>query len=273
MKFKKTMILNFIFLFGILMVLTSCNQSSEPPVDNWQLVWQDDFNSAAGSLPDSTNWVYDIGTGWGNNQLEYDTNRPQNVSTDGNGNLVITALKESYNGQQYTSARITTKGKFEFTYGKIEARMQLPWGQGIWPAFWMLGSNIDVVPWPGCGEIDIMELFGQQPYRVMGSLHGPGYSGGNALTQHYDLFDGRFDTGFHTFTAEWGENYVKFFVDGNLYQTFVPSDANGTWVFNHPFYIILNLAVGGNPPGSPNSSTVFPQKMIIDYVRVYQQGQ
>lgn len=272
MNYPKTRFFLLAILILTLIGLNACSQTSNPESQNWQLVWQDEFDGPAGTSPDSTKWGYDIGTGWGNAQLEFDTDRPSNVSMDGSGNLVIKAIKEPYQGQQYTSARITTKGKYDFTYGKIEARMQLPWGQGIWPAFWMLGSNIDVVPWPGCGEIDIMELFGNQPFRVLGSLHGPGYSGSNPITRHFDLFNDRFDTGFHTFTLEWRENNIKWFVDGQLYSTITPSDASGEWVFNHPFYMILNLAVGGNPPGNPNSSTVFPQTMIVDWVRVYKEA-
>jgi len=175
-----------------------------------------------------------------------------------------------YKGQSYTSARISTKGLYQFTYGKIEARIKSPWGQGIWPAFWMLGANIDSVTWPGCGEIDIMEEQGQLPSRNHGSIHGPGYSGTASLTKQYDLVNDRFDNDFHTFSLEWSVNTLKFFVDGVLYETVTNADVSGTWVFNHPFYIILNLAVGGSWVGAPSSTgTIFPQTMLVDYVRVY----
>ncbi|RMG25510.1 MAG: glycoside hydrolase family 16 protein, partial [Methanobacteriota archaeon] len=169
-----------------------------------------------------------------------------------------------------TSARITTKGLFETQYGRIEARMKLPYGQGIWPAFWMLGSNIDEVGWPDCGEIDIMEYRGQKTSRVHASLHGPGYSGSAPVTGSFDLPNGRFDLAFHVFAAEWDKDYVAFYVDDHRYLKVDIEDVPGEWVFNHPFFIILNLAVGGNYVGPPDASTVFPQTLLVDYVRVYQ---
>ena len=251
-------------------MFAACKNVNSPEETKWQIIWQDEFNGAANQLPDSTKWAYGIGTGWGNAQLEYDTNRPENVSQDGLGNLVIKAMKESYQGQGYTSARISTKGKYQFAYGKIEARIKSPWGQGIWPAFWMLGSNDDSVTWPACGEIDIMEMQGQLPSRNHGSVHGPGYSGTGSITKPFNLNNDRFDNGFHTFGVEWGTDYVKFFVDDILYQTISPADVTGKWVYDHPFYIILNLAVGGSWVGAPSStSTIFPQTMLVDYVRVY----
>ena len=149
--------------------------------------------------------------------------------------------------------------------------MKLPWGQGLWPAFWMLGRNIDAVGWPNCGEIDIMEFRGQETSTIHGSLHGPGYSGGNPVTGSYDLPNGRFDAGFHLFAVEWGDDYIEFFVDDKRYQTVKKDDVPGNWVFNQPFFIILNVAVGGNYVGPPNASTVFPQTMLVDYVRVYEE--
>lgn len=253
----------------ISILLLNCTDSTGPEGREWNLVWQDEFNGSAGQLPDSTKWGFDIGTDWGNAQLEYDTDRPENASLDGNGNLAIIARKESYMGSAYTSARINTKGLFEKQYGRIEARMKLPWGQGLWPAFWMLGSNIDAVGWPNCGEIDIMEYRGQKTSRVHGSLHGPGYSGGQPVTDSYDLPNGRFDTAFHLFAVEWGEDYIEFFVDDKRYQTVEKGDVPGDWVFDHPFFILLNVAVGGNYVGPPNANTVFPQTMLVDYVRVY----
>jgi len=255
------------------LVFVSCDNPGEPiPVptpEDWSLIWQDEFDGPAEQSPDSTKWDYDIGTDWGNDQLEYDTDRPSNVSLDGEGNLAIIARKESYLGREYTSARIVTRDLFEPFYGRIEARIKLPTGQGIWPAFWMLGNDIETVSWPQCGEIDIMEYRGQQPDIVYGSLHGPGYSAGNALSRRYTLEEGRFDTGFHNFAVEWRPGEIKWYVDSVLYLTAGPAQVGGEWVFDHPFYIILNIAVGGHFVGDPDETTVFPQTMLIDYIRVY----
>ena len=258
-----------IFIIG----LTSCSETSGPEERNWQLVWQDEFDGPAGQSPDSANWTYDIGTDWGNNQLEYDTDRPENVSLDGNGNLAITARAEAYMGSPFTSARIKTQGLFDQTYGRFEARIKMPWGPGIWPAFWLLGANIDTVAWPQCGEIDIMEYRGQEPTTIHGSVHGPGYSGGQAITKSFDLIGDRFDNDFHIYSIEWGGDYIDFFVDENYYQRITPNDLTGAWVFNHPFFIILNVAVGGDYVGFPTTGTPFPQTMLVDYVRVYQEVQ
>jgi len=252
-------------------MLGNCDTSTEPEAPNWQLVWQDEFDGETNSLPDATKWGFDIGSGWGNDQLEYDTNRRENASLNGQGHLVIVARKENYQGYAYTSARIHTRDLFEQTYGRFEAKILLPWGQGIWPAFWLLGANEDEVGWPECGEIDIMEYRGQEPYRVHGSLHGPGYSGSKPVTDNYDLYNDRFDAGFHVFAVEWSPNAIKWTVDDKLYQTVARADLPGPWVFDHPFYIIVNLAVGGNYVGMPSESTVFPQTMVVDYVRVYQE--
>ena len=237
----------------------------------WKLVWSDEFNGAAKSLPDQTKWTYDLGaSGWGNNELENYTSTLANAQLDGNGNLVISAL---HTASGYTSARLKTQGKFTTTYGKIEARMKIPYGQGIWPAFWMLGSDIDTAGWPACGEIDIMENIGREPSIVHGSMHGPGYSGGSALTAAYTLPNGqKFSGDFHIFSVVWSPQSVEFFVDGNSYEkvaaTSIP--AGTQWVFNKPFFLLLNVAVGGSWPGYPDSSSQFPQTMTVDYVRVYQ---
>jgi beta-glucanase (GH16 family) len=261
----------------LLISLAGCSINDKQQLENhnWKLSWSDEFDGVAGSLPDAAKWSYDIGTGnngWGNNELEYYTNRPQNISQDGNGNLVITAIKENYQGSSYTSARIKTKGIFEQKYGRFEAKIKSPYGQGLWPAFWMLGNNVDTDSWPLCGEIDIMEIKGQLPSVVYGTLHGPGYSGANAISNSYTLINNRFDTDFHIFAVEWNENKIDFFVDNYLYKRINKSDveAKGKWVYDHPFFLILNLAVGGNFLGFPNSQTTFPQKLTVDYVRVYQ---
>ncbi|HYH00845.1 MAG TPA: glycoside hydrolase family 16 protein [Terriglobales bacterium] len=248
-----------------------------PTNGTWTLVWNDEFEGADGSSPDSTKWTMETGTGsngWGNNELETYTSRPENARQQG-GSLVITAIKETFTGtdgqtRQYTSARLKTQNKFTQKYGRFEARIKVPSGQGLWPAFWMLGDDITTVSWPACGEIDIMENIGREPNIVHGSLHGPGYSGGSPLTGSYTLPSGNFSDDFHVFSVEWEPNVVRFYVDGNLYQTRTPSDTNGNqWVFSHPFFMLLNVAVGGGWPGSPDQNTQFPQTMLVDYVRVY----
>ncbi len=248
-------------------MLAGCGDPLSP---NWKLAWSDEFDGAIGTLPSAANWRFDIGTDWGNAQLEYDTNLPANASLDGAGNLVITARRESSNNRAYTSARITTQGLHETKQGRYEARMKLPTGRGMWPAFWLLGANVGTVGWPQAGEIDVMENRGQEPTRINGSLHGPGYSGANALTRAYDFPAGvRADAAFHVYAVEWTEDRIDYFVDDTLYQrvkrTYVPT----TWAFDHPFYVILNLAVGGNYVGAPDGATVFPQSLVVDYVRVY----
>lgn len=263
--------------FSLLFASSGCEKKAEQtlPKRNYELTWSDEFNDTTdGTLPDSTKWTYDIGTGnngWGNAELQYYTNRPTNVKQDGAGNLVITARQESFGGRGFTSARIKTKGKFEQVYGRFEARLKTPTGPGLWPAFWMLGSNIDQVPWPQCGEIDIMEQRGQEPTMTHGSLHGPGYSGGNAKTKSYFNMKGRFDNEFHVYAVDWGKDYIDFFVDDYLYQRITPADVTGEWVYNQPFFLILNIAVGGNFVGFPTSGTPFPQSLTVDYVRVYRQ--
>ncbi len=258
----------------LLVPLSGCDEDAVQtlPERNWELVWSDDFDGVAGTAPDASKWTFDIGNGtdgWGNQELQYYTNRSENVKLDGNGNLVITARKENYSGSAYTSARVKTQGLFAHAYGKIEARIKTPYGAGIWPAFWMLGDNNNTVPWPACGEIDIMELKGHIPNVVYGTLHGPGYSAGNAITKPYGLQNARFDQDYHVFGIEWKENQIDFFVDGYLYQRINSSDASGDWAFNHSFFLIMNIAVGGNFVGYPTDSTSFPQNMYIDYVRVY----
>ncbi len=256
---------------AVTLAIASCGSPSDPGTSGRQLVFQDEFDGPAGQSPDASRWGYDIGTDWGNGQLEYDTSRPKNVSLDGAGHLAITALKESYSGQAYTSARINTKGLFEQARGRFEARIKLPVGQGMWPAFWLLGSNIDTATWPACGEVDVMENRGQAPAVVHGSLHGPGYSGGGAFAAPYQLSSGTFDGDFHVFAVEWTVESITWYVDGTAYQAIAPADLKGRrWVFDHPFFVILDLAVGGNYVGPPDGTTAFPQTMLVDWVRVYQ---
>ncbi len=251
---------------------TGCDLDETQQVTNLtNLVFSDEFD--AEGAPDPSKWGFDIGTGpngdgWGNSELQYYTDRTENIKVE-NGYLLINALEESYEGANYTSSRIVTRGLFEQTYGRFEARIRLPYGKGLWPAFWLLGNNCEEEIWPQCGEIDIMEYLGDEPTKVFGSVHGPNNFGADAITKDYELNNDRFDTGFHVFGIEWGVDYINYYVDGDLYNQITPDDVS-EWVFDHPFYIILNVAVGGNFPGNPNNETRFPQTMLVDYVRVYQ---
>jgi beta-glucanase (GH16 family) len=242
-----------------------------PIVPAGAVIWHDDFDGAAGQPPSAANWTYDVGgDGWGNHQLEYDTDAATNVALDGAGHLVITARAETRGSNAYTSARIVTRGLFSQKYGKFSGRMKLPSGPGLWPAFWMLGSNLATASWPACGEIDVMEYRGQEPGVVHGSVHGPGYSGGGAVTKSYSLPGGaHFDDDFHVFAVTWSPDRVVFSVDDVAYQTVTPADLNGSdWVFDHPFFIILNVAVGGDYVGPPTSATKFPTQLVVDWVKV-----
>jgi uncharacterized protein (TIGR03437 family) len=252
-----------------LFVAASARSQTAPAQTAWQLLWSDEFNGPAGSQPNPTYWTYDLGTDCcGNDELETYTNAAENAHMDGLGHLDIHV--ENPNPGVYTSARIKTEGLFAVEYGRIEARIKVPFGQGMWPAFWMLGNNITTVNWPACGEIDIMENVGFTPAIAYGSLHGP--DSYNATAQ-YQLPNGNLSDDFHVFAVEWSPQQVAFYVDGNLYETDQQSGAGSGWVFNvpnNPFFIILNVAVGGDWPGSPDSTTQFPQDMLVDYVRVYQ---
>ena len=268
-------------LLAIAFSFLSCGGGAplQPPsAKGWNLVWSDEFNGPDGSAPDSSKWTYDLGgKGWGNSELECYTNRLQNAHIQG-GNLVITAQKENITcsdgvSSNYTSARLKTQSLFTQAYGRFEARIKIPAGQGMWPAFWMLGNNITTAGWPTCGEIDIMENIGKEPGTVHGSLHGPSTTSRTSdATAPFSLPAGQaFANDFHLYAVEWEPSVVRFYVDTNLYATFTQSQwpAGGTWVFDHPFFIILNVAVGGTWPGSPDNTTLFPQQMLVDYVRVY----
>ncbi len=245
---------------------------------DWQLVWSDEFNQPDGSAPDPTKWGYDIGNGgWGNGELEYYTSRTNNARIE-NGQLVIEADQESYGGSSYTSARLLTKGLWSWTYGRMEASIKIPRGQGIWPAFWMLGTNIDSVNWPTCGEIDIMENIGNTNNQgiAYGTIHGPqsggDYNGGAGVGGTYTLPGGAaLADDFHIYAVQWTTNQIQWFVDTNLYFMATPArlPSGATWVFTQPQFLLLNVAVGGNWPGNPDATTVFPQQMLVDYVRVY----
>jgi beta-glucanase (GH16 family) len=254
--------------------------SGDIPASARTLIWNDEFNGPDGSRPDQSKWVIVTNdSGYGNNELEYYTDRPSNLHLH-DGSLVITARREPYVGKDgqsrpYTSGRIESRGRLELKYGRIEARIKLPKGQGIWPAFWMLGSDFDRIGWPACGEIDIMENVGFEPSKVHASLHGPGYSGGNPLTGVYALPNqARFSDDYHVFALEWGPRAIRFYVDGTLFETQTPGSVpqGQRWVFDHPFFLVLNVAVGGYWPGNPDATTEFPESMLVDYVRVYRIG-
>jgi beta-glucanase (GH16 family) len=250
----------------------------------WTLAWSDEFDGPAGAPPDPTTWGFELGdgsavglVGWGNNERQYYTDSPENAATDGEGHLLITARvadgSEScyYGPCEYTSARLRTKDLREFRYGRIEARIMVPGGFGLWPAFWMLGTDIETAPWPACGEIDIMEFAGKWPNLVLGTIHGPGYSGSSGFSGTVDLGKPVADD-FHTFAIEWRPGHIAWSVDGVAFHEASPADvAPNEWAFDHPFYLILNVAVGGNVGGPVVPDTVFPVSMAVDYVRLYQE--
>ncbi len=273
-------VLSLVALSFLSAALNAQKTASEGKQTTWKLAWSDEFNGPNGSAIDSSRWVIEVGgEGWGNQELEYYTNRPQNLFIQ-DGHLVIQALRESYTGsdgvrREYTSARLKTAGKFTQAYGRFEARIKVPSGQGMWPAFWMLGDDIGSAGWPGCGEIDIMENIGKEPSTVHGSIHGPGFVGGDGIEAPYKLpGKRRFADDFHIFAVEWEPNAIRFYVDRALYVTRTPADLRHgwKWVFDHPFFLVLNLAVGGDWPGNPDATTVFPKQMLVDYVRVYQRA-
>jgi len=238
-----------------------------PAPPGMKLVWHDEFDGAA---IDKANWTYDLGAGgWGNGEAQFYTNRPENARVE-KGLLIIEARQEKYEGSYYTSARLKTQRLREFQYGRIEARLKVPAGAGLWPAFWMLGADFNGSNWPDCGEIDIMEYVGREPDLIMGTAHGPGYSGALGLgkwnRQKYNIADD-----FHTYAIEWQADQIKWFYDGAEYFTLTRADVGDRqWVFDHPFFIILNLAIGGTLGGVIGLDTVFPAQLQVDYVRVFQ---
>ena len=252
----------------------------------WKLVWSDAFNQSAGTPPDPANWNYDLGGGgWGNGEAETYTNSPQNVFQDGRGNLVIRAIRDA--AGNYTSTRLQTgspgasthTADLNWQYGRIAARIKLPFGQGVWPAFWMLGENFVTAGWPNCGELDIMENFGTFNNNAAvnnGTAHGPGYSAQNGIGKAYTLPLGqKVADNYHVYSIEWSADSVEWFVDGVSFHKITPASlpAGRQWVFNNPFFILLNLAIGGSSTflGRPNANAPFPpQDMLVDYVRVYQ---
>jgi beta-glucanase (GH16 family) len=260
------------------------NRAPDPGPSGWSLVWSDEFNDPAGEPPNPENWSYEIGDGavnripgWGNDELQYYTSSTDNSATDGNGNLVIIAKEADgsfvcyYGPCEYTSARLISQYKAEFAYGRIESRILVPDGEdGLWPAFWSLGTDIGEVGWPQTGEIDFMEYVSRIPDEIFGTIHGPGYAGGASFGNTHP-FPGGVASNYHTFAIEWQPDLIEWYVDGILYHTATPTDvAPNEWVFNDPVYLLLNLAIGGNFGGPVSEDTVFPQTMAIDYVRVYQ---
>jgi beta-glucanase (GH16 family) len=255
-------------------LLIACGQEGGT---SWVLVAADEFDGPAGGRPDPTFWSFEVGgSGFGNGESQYYTDLASNAALDGQGHLEIVARREPMGNRAYTSARLTTRGKHEMVHGRVEAGLQLPVGQGLWPAFWLLGANVGRVGWPSCGEIDVMECRGAEPSVVLGSLHGPGYSGGDAVMgERWAATGTSFGDDMHRYAVEWEPGIVRWSVDGAVYHevraTRLPSGAD--WVFDdHPFFINLNLAVGGHFGGEPDASTVFPQVLRADYVRIYRRG-
>jgi len=259
------------------------NRAPDPGPSGWSLVWSDEFDDPAGSPPNPANWSYELSdvnpggnNGWGNEELQYYTDDPDNVATDGSGNLVITidqadpSLECYYGPCEYESGRLISQHKAEFAYGRIESRILVPdGGDGLWPAFWSLGTDIARNPWPGAGEIDFMEYVSRLPNEIFGTIHGPGYNGGGSFGGIYDFGSPVADQ-YHTFTVEWEPNLITWYVDGIQYHQAAPADVPGPWVFEKPFFLLLNLAIGGNFGGSIDPALTLPQDYIIDYVRVYQ---
>jgi len=265
-----------IFLLLIVVLLAGCAAPAQeavveaPPaapeeIERWELAWSDEFD---GDTINPENWLYDTGAGgWGNNELQSYTDRDENARLE-DGILIIEAREEDYRGSDYTSARVKTQFLQSWTYGRVEARMKLPAGQGVWSAFWMLGEDIATSGWPQCGEIDIMENIGD-PNTVYGTIHGPGYSGGDGVGSSYTSSALALDEDFHIYAIEWQPGEISWYVDDVLYNTISDADVSGAWVYDYDFFIILNLAVGGLWPGNPDETTIFPQRLLVDYVRVY----
>lgn len=265
--------IKYMALLGLgVILLAGCSQFSAqtseiPELPGWNLFWHDEFD---GREIDSSKWVFDIGAGgWGNGEAQYYTSRRENARIE-KGMLVIEGRQEKFEDSYYTSARLKTQGLQAFQYGRFESRIKVPEGKGMWPAFWLLGANYDGDNWPDVGEIDIMEYIGREPDLILGTLHGPGYSGALGITrwnrQDYDIADD-----FHTYSLEWEPNEIRWYYDGELYHSIKPADiGDREWVFDNPFFIIVNLALGGQLPGPIGLDTEFPVQMYVDYVRVYQ---
>ena len=276
-------------LATVALASTACTGSAPPvvppaPRNVWVQVWSDEFNGAAGARIDGTKWGYDIGDGcrdgncgWGNNEKEYYTDASENIALNGQGQLAIIArsapsgLACYYGPCRYTSAKITTRGKVVVAPGRVEARIKLPAGQGLWPAFWMLGHTHPAIPWPACGELDIMENKGSQPSTTSSAVHGPGYSGSTPFAHAQTLTASTFSADFHTFAIEWDSAHVRFFIDDTAHYGITRSalEQFGRSILGQPFYLIINLAVSGHFDGDPQSDAILPATMLVDYVRAY----
>lgn len=274
-------------LVAIAMVLgcAAHTPSTAPTTSSgWRQVWSDEFDGPAGARVDSTKWNYDLADGcqvqncgWGNNEKEYYSDNAANISLNGHGQLVITARKAPaglhcyYGPCLYTSAKITTRGKMLASPGRVEARIRLAPGQGLWPAFWMLGHGSPVTPWPDCGELDIMENKGSEVSTSSSAIHGPGYSGNTPFAHRHTLSQGKLTDDFHTFAVEWDSAQARFFVDDSVHYVVTREQIQkyGKSILDQPFFVILNLAVGGHFDGDPRSDAIFPATMLVDYVRVY----
>lgn len=262
---------NFLFVIAISLCFNSCSSSKKiNKNDGWQLTWSDEFNY--NGLPDSTKWTYDVGgNGWGNNELEYYTNASLANAAVSNGTLKIKAILEKKGGREYTSARLLTKGKKEFTYGKIEMRAKLPAGIGLWPAIWMLGADASKVGWPLCGEIDIMEHVGYEKDSILGTIHTKAYNHILGTQKSKKTYIENPYGEFHLYSIEWTPEKIDFFMDDKLYNHFVNEHKTvAEWPFDKPFFLIMNIAVGGGLGGKMGvDESAFPATMEVDYVRVY----
>ncbi len=266
-----------LWVYSAVPFLLGCQTVSDTDtadIGTWRLVWSDEFDGSANTAPDPTVWTHDVGgNGWGNGQLEYNTDRTDNVRLTGEGMLEIVAQREEYEGNAYTSGRIKTQGLWTGGYGRYEARIQLPEGQGVWPAFWMLGADFDTVGWPTCGEVDILEMRGDNPYEVHGTIHGPGYSGGESIGGSLTS-DQSFVDDFHVFRVDIDPEHIAWYVDDQLYFTARSGETGGMpWVFDDQYFLLLNVAVGGNYLDNPTDETQFPVSMLVDYVRFYERVQ
>ncbi|MFE8005984.1 ricin-type beta-trefoil lectin domain protein [Streptomyces sp. NPDC057418] len=285
-RLPRRLLSSLVSVLALATLSTGLAQGAPPPADKppastaaaaAAVTFSDEFDGPAGAAVDGSKWQIETGDNVNNHERQYYTAGNRNAVLDGQGHLAITARRENpdnyqcwYGRCEYTSARLNTAGRFTTTYGRVEARMKIPRGQGMWPAFWMLGNDIGQVGWPDSGEIDVMENVGFEPSTVHGTLHGPGYSGSGGIGAGYTLPGGQvFADAFHTFAVDWSPDAITWSVDGTVYQRRTPADLGGRqWVFNKPFFLILNLAVGGYWPGDPDGNTVFPQQLLVDYVRV-----
>jgi beta-glucanase (GH16 family) len=267
-----------VFLLGTLAVMAGLERASDPAPDARsaaRLAWKDEFNGPRGARPNPRKWRFDTGYGWGDRELQSYTSRPRNASLDGRGHLVITARREHYTGADhrpasYTSARINSQAKFEFAYGHVDARIRVPAGRGLHPVFWALGSNLDKVGWPAAGEIDVMEVFGGDPFTVHGTLHGPRSGDGKYAVVATRRTRARLSKGFHVYGVSWRPGRIAFRLDGEVYAVRTPSDlpSASRWRFDHPFFLLLNVGVGPRWLGRPDATTPWPARMVVDWVRV-----